>query len=107
MPRRYVRAGRVPAARELCHEAGQAWREASLGAGAGYGPATVGAAADEEVALEQAGQGEYDVVREALIQEQEEGSGGVGARGLWRWACRQVCVGRQSVREKGRQGLKN
>ena len=44
---RLTRGGMVDAARELCERAGQPWRSASLGGGAGFGPAPVGAVADD------------------------------------------------------------
>jgi hypothetical protein len=52
---RCVRAGQLPAAHAVCRGAGQAWREGSLGGGAGFGPAEVGAAADAADAAEQVG----------------------------------------------------
>ena len=92
-----VRAGRIREARDLCSKVGQHWRAASLGGASGWGPAPVGATADEELerdvqrllalrdrdAIE--AQNEVDLNDDACAAECD----GVGAsrRALWKWTC--------------------
>ena len=70
---RCLRAGQLGTAQAVCGGAGQAWREASLGACAAFGPAPVGSSADAEAAAEAAAAAEW--AAETHVAEHEEGSG--------------------------------
>ena len=73
---RLVRGGMIDGARELCVRAGQPWRAASLGGGAGWGPAPVGAAADRAFKASAAG-----VIAEALSAAAAARGAGAGGGG--------------------------
>jgi len=77
---RCLRAGQLGTAQAVCGSAGQAWREASLGACAAFGPAPVGSSADAEAAAEAAAAAEW--AAETHVAEHEEGSGAFESLGF-------------------------
>ena len=67
----FVRGGDVEGARRVCRDAGQPWRAASFGGGAGFGPAPVGAAADRQAEGSAVGKA-LEAARDALASAAAE-----------------------------------
>eukprot|EP00775_Hariotina_reticulata_P011330 gene11330-11480_t len=75
-----IRAGKVKEARQLCVQAGQAWRCVSLAGGGPWGPLPVGAAAVAATDVVDA----QDAADELAWQVE---GGAAAARVTWKWAC--------------------